>query len=350
MIPIKNIYYMLAYAFQVLQAGGYNNIENEEFEHLHNLLAAILAKGIANQIKRGLGREYLATVDMLNTPRGKIDISASVKMENHLKKRLVCHYDEYSKNTYINQVLKTIAFLLLRSNDVKMEQKKALQRVLLFFHEVELLNPKMIQWSNIKYHRNNATYRMLIEICKMAQESLLPTEQEGPRRLRQFEEEYMPRLFEKFVLEYYRKHYPKGEPSRTRIRWRIEDGDEKTLPTMNTDITLEYDGKTLIIDTKYYNKILIANPLHNKLTIHAGNMYQIFSYVMNKAAKSKNSVSGLLLYAKTDEEICPDNSYTILGNRISVKTLDLNQDFPSIQEQLNKIIKDWNPSLESVPG
>ncbi|NCB44020.1 MAG: 5-methylcytosine-specific restriction endonuclease system specificity protein McrC [Clostridia bacterium] len=350
MIPIKNIYYMLAYAFQVLLAGGYKDIENEEFDHLHNLLAAILAKGIANQIKRGLGREYLATVDMLNTPRGKIDISASVKMENHLKKRLVCHYDEYSKNTYINQVLKTIAFLLLRSNDVKMEQKKALQRVLLFFHEVELLNPKKIQWSNIKYHRNNATYRMLIEICKMAQESLLPTEQEGPRRLRQFEEEYMPRLFEKFVLEYYRKHYPKGEPSRTRIRWRIEDGDEKTLPTMNTDITLEYDGKTLIIDTKYYNKILIANPLHNKLTIHAGNMYQIFSYVMNEAAQSNSSVSGLLLYAKTDEEICPDNSYTILGNRISVKTLDLNQDFPSIQEQLDKIIKDWDSSLEFASG
>ncbi|NCC62781.1 MAG: 5-methylcytosine-specific restriction endonuclease system specificity protein McrC, partial [Verrucomicrobiae bacterium] len=193
-------------------------------------------------------------------------------------------------------------------------------------------------------------YRMLIEICKMAQESLLPTEQEGPRRLRQFEEEYMPRLFEKFVLEYYRKHYPKGEPSRTRIRWRIEDGDEKTLPTMNTDITLEYDGKTLIIDTKYYNKILIANPLHNKLTIHAGNMYQIFSYVMNEAAQSNSSVSGLLLYAKTDEEICPDNSYTILGNRISVKTLDLNQDFPSIQEQLDKIIKDWDSSLEFASG
>lgn len=34
MIPIKNIYYVLAYAFQVLQAGGYKDIEGEEFEHL----------------------------------------------------------------------------------------------------------------------------------------------------------------------------------------------------------------------------------------------------------------------------------------------------------------------------
>lgn len=350
MIPIKNIYYMLAYAFQVLQAGSYKDIEGEEFEHLHDLMAAILAKGIANQIKRGLGREYLAKVDMLNSPRGKIDISASIKMENYLKKRLVCHYDEYSKNTYMNQVLKTIASILLRSKDVKTEQKKALQRVLLFFHEVDLLNPKMIQWSNIKYHRNNATYRMLIEICKMVQVSLLPTEQEGPRRFKQFEEEYMPRLFEKFVLEYYRKHYPEVEPSSAWIEWSIDGGDDEHLPTMKPDITFEYNGKTLIIDTKYYNKILIANPLYDKRTIHAGNMYQIFSYVKNKAAQSENIVSGLLLYAKTDEEICPDISCKMSGNLISVKTLDLNQDFRSIQGQLNKIMTDWNPSLESVPG
>jgi len=345
MIPIKNIYYMLAYAFQVLQAGGYKDIKVEKFEHLHNLLAAILAKGIANQIKRGLGREYLATVEVLNSPRGKFDISASAKMENYLKKKLVCHYDEYSKNTYMNQVLKTIASLLLRSNDVESEQKRALQRVLFFFHEVELLNPKMIQWSNIKYHRNNATYRMLIEICKMAQESLLPTVQEGPRRFKQFEEEYMPRLFEKFVLEYYRKHYPNVEASSTWIKWSIDDGDDKYFPTMKTDITLEYNAKTLIIDTKYYNNILIANPLFDKRTIHTGNMYQIFSYVMNKAAQSTNEVSGLLLYAKTDEETFPDSCCTIIGNKISVKTLDLNQDFRSIQEQLNGILKEWDDSL-----
>ena len=79
-------------------------------------------------------------------------------------------------------------------------------------------------------------------------------------------------------------------------------------------------------------------------------MYQIFSYVKNKAAQSINEVSGLLLYAKTDEETFPDSSNKIIGNRISVKTLDLNQDFPSIQEQLNNIMTDWDTSLESVPG
>jgi 5-methylcytosine-specific restriction enzyme subunit McrC len=53
---------MLAYAFQVLNEDCYKKVALEDFENAENLLAAILAKGIANQIKRGLGREYISRV------------------------------------------------------------------------------------------------------------------------------------------------------------------------------------------------------------------------------------------------------------------------------------------------
>jgi 5-methylcytosine-specific restriction enzyme subunit McrC len=55
---------------------------------------------------------------------------------------------------------------------------------------------------------------------------------------------------------------------------------------------------------------------------------------------SGHKVSGMLLYAKTDEDLVPDNVYQMSGNRISVKTLDLNQEFSEIQNLLNKIVKD----------
>ena len=45
-----------------------------------------------------------------------------------------------------------------------------------------------------------------------------------------------------------------------------------------------------------------------------------------------------LLYAATDEAIQPDNSYQMSGNRISVKTLDLNREFSEIAAQLNTIV------------
>ena len=59
MIPIRNIYYMLSYAFQVLSEQGYKNIETEQFDNVAELCAAILSKGVSLQLKRGLGREYI---------------------------------------------------------------------------------------------------------------------------------------------------------------------------------------------------------------------------------------------------------------------------------------------------
>ncbi len=77
MIRIQNIYYMLAYAFQVLNEQGYKNIATEEFDNTAELCAAILARGISTQVKRGLGKEYIPQTEALSSLRGKLDISES---------------------------------------------------------------------------------------------------------------------------------------------------------------------------------------------------------------------------------------------------------------------------------
>ena len=62
----------------------------------------------------------------------------------------------------------------------------------------------------------------------------------------------------------------------------------------------------------------------------------------NKQFQDKScKVSGLLLYAATDEAIQPDNSYEMSGNRIGVKTLDLNKDFSEIKDQLESIVTEY---------
>ena len=332
---------MLAYAFQVLQEDSYKKIAVEDFEQAEDLLAAILAKGIANQIKRGLGREYISRNDSLSSPHGKINISSSLKSQTILKRQLVCEFDEFSENAYVNQIIKTTALILIRSDKVKQEQKKSLKKVMLYFHTVDTLNPYEIQWTGIKYNSNNSTYKMLISICHLVIEALLPTTQEGTRKMSQFRDDHLHRLFERFVLEYYRKHYPNYRASAAQIEWNTDDGVIDLLPTMKTDITLEIGEKTLIIDTKYYGRTLQTNSLYNSQSIHSGNLYQIFTYVKNKDVYRSGNVSGVLLYAKTDEEITPDNSYLMDGNRISVKTLDLNKDFEGIRSQLDKIADEW---------
>ena len=75
-------------------------------------------------------------------------------------------------------------------------------------------------------------------------------------------------------------------------------------------------------------------------SIHSQNLYQIFAYVKNLAAKGCD-VSGILLYAGTDEEIQPNQKYTIAGNCIRVQTLNLNCDFSEIYRQLNEIAEQF---------
>jgi len=82
------------------------------------------------------------------------------------------------------------------------------------------------------------------------------------------------------------------------------------------------------------------NSRYGNQTIHSHNLYQIFAYVKNKDTEHSGDVSGMLLYANTDGEN-PDKDYLMDGNKISVKTLDLDCDFEDVRSQLNAIIGIW---------
>ncbi len=337
MIPIRNIYYMLSYAFRVLNEQGYKSVETEQFDNVAELCAAILTKGVSSQLKRGLGRDYIEKTEALSALRGRVEISESIKTRSILRRQLVCSYDEFSENSYMNRIIKTTMELLLHS-DITKVRKKELRKLLMYFGEVEPLDIHSIHW-RIQYNRNNQTYRMLVSICYLVIKGLLQTNADGATRLMDFlDEQHMCRLYEKFILEYYRKEFPKLSASASQIPWSLDNGESTMLPVMQSDIMLSKDSDVLIIDAKYYSHTTQAQ--YDAHTLHSGNLYQIFTYVKNKDAEfgdRPHTVSGMLLYAATDEAIQPNNSYQMSGNKVSVRTLDLNLDFSQIAAQLNAI-------------
>ncbi len=326
---------MLTYAYQTLNEAGFKNIQPEEFDHLHDLMAAILVRGVSNQIKRGLDRNYQGQTETTGNLRGKIDVTSSIKRNTLLTHRMVCHYDEFSENTTLNQILKTTMQLLIRFGDVKEENHKVLRKLTLFLRNVNTLNPYVIKWGSIVYHRNNAAYKMLINICELVIKGLLMTTEIGEYRMKQFfDDQQMHRLYEKFLLGYFQKEYPQYSAAASYIDWNVDDGVTEFLPVMKTDITLTNGPRTMIIDAKYYGHTLQTNRMYDSKSIISGNLYQIFTYVKNKDRNGSGNVIGVLLYAKTDEDITPDNDYQIGGNHFSVKTLDLGTEWKDIEGQL----------------
>lgn len=331
---------MLSYAFTTLNQGGYEDIATEEFENMHNLFAAILAKGISRQLKQGLYREYLNRKEDVAVVRGKIDMPGTIHNRIARKRVLTCEYDDLSENNLLNQILKTTAMILLRHARVAQEYKNDLKKEMLFFSNVGTIDPGSIRWAAIRFQRNNNTYRMLISMCQLILEGMLLTTDSGEYKLTSLiDHQRMSRLYEKFILEYYAKECPKVTATASQISWALDDGLGTMLPVMQSDIMLTRDSEVLIIDAKYYTHT--TQTQYDVHTLHSSNLYQIFTYVKNKDAefgKQPHTVSGMLLYAATDEAIQPDNTYQMSGNKISVRTLDLNRDFSEIAAQLNNIV------------
>ena len=310
MIPIQNIYYMLSYAFQTLQAENYKDLATENFHNTAELCAAILDKGIGIQLKHGLRRDYVSKSESLSTLQGKLNISESIKTQTMLKKQMICTYDEFSTNIQFNQIIKSTVLLLLKAN-ITNSRKKSLRKLLLFFSDVNEIDLHFVNW-NQQYNRSNQNYQMLIGMCYLVYKGLLTTQNNGTTKLMDFfDGQRMCRLYE-------------------------------MLPRMQTDIMLSKNNNILIIDAKYYSHM--TQQQYGIHTLHSNNLYQIFTYVKNKEFELRNyehTVSGMLLYAQTDEDIIPNNTYHMSGNQISVLALDLNQDFSKISRTLDDIAKNF---------
>lgn len=335
-ILIRNVYYMLSYAFQELRRNNYEYISGEDFEHIQDLFAEILYKGVSFQLKQGLYREYVECHEILPVLKGKLDIGETIKNRVARKQVLSCEYDELSEDNTFNRILKTTAGILIRQRDVSAQRKSQLKSLMPFFDGVSTVDPFNIHWNMLRFQRNNQTYKMLMNICYFVLDGLLLTTESGAYKMGTFSDEHMNRLFEKFVLEYYRLHHKSLSAYPDQINWNIADKENAIidfLPTMKTDITLHKGNRTLIIDTKFYGHMMQEQ--YNKKSIHSGNLYQIFAYVKNMDKDDTGNVTGMLLYARTQEEIAPDMDAIFGGNRILVKTLNLNCRFSEIKTQLD---------------
>jgi 5-methylcytosine-specific restriction enzyme subunit McrC len=339
-IAIRNVYVMMAYAFRAIHHEGAERVASERFDHLHDLLAEILVRGIGTQVKRGLHHDYLHRSDELSTVRGRIDFTRTVATRSTTRGRLVCGFDEYEPDTPHNQALKSVLVLLIRHGDVTASRRSALRRLLPYLDAVTLVAPTSIHWGSLTYHRANATYRLLLGVCELVVRGLLPTQETGENRLTSWvSDDAMSSLYERFLREYYAVHHPELSPGAPTVTWDLDQASDHggQLPLMRTDVALRRGRRTLIIDAKYYRQSTQTGAW-GKATIHSASLYQILAYVKNEDIRRDGSVSGLLLYAHTDAPDQPDLDVMVQGNRIGARTLDLNQPWDGLAAQLEYVV------------
>lgn len=335
-VVVRNIYYMMAYAFKAVDIEAFAKLETEEFDGVEDLMAAILSIGIDLQRKRGLERGYSTIRENILGVRGRIDARSTARLSARNASRVACEWDELDEDTYKNRILKTVGGLLVSSDLVDSERRKALKRSLLALRDVSDLDPKRIEWGRLRYHRNNASYQLLMNVCHMIVESMLLTQDDGETRLAAFKDsQKLYALYEAFVLAWFEKHYLGLRPSAKEVTRSVEGEAPPFLPKLYTDITLMGEDATLIIDCKCYGQILKTH--HDHEIASPAHMNQIFSYVMHEEFAAGRPVSGMLLYALTAQEEDRMSRWNEAGHDFYLWTLDLGSDFSAIEERLKKI-------------
>ena len=345
-IPIKNIYYMLSYAWNIWNIIDEDNDKkeifgDEKFDNIYNVMGYIISIFLEKLIKRGFYRGYITLEEDLSVLKGKINFSESIKRNTLNYKKLVCSYNILSNDILFNQIIKYTLNKLINYKNIDNDIKEKLIKLNHYFIKIKNININNRTFKLLKYNKNNMHYKMIINICKFIHKNLLVNKNSSEYSFIDFyEEKRMHMLYEKFVLNFYKMHFRNNRNIKVKnktIKWNINDN--KYIPIMKTDIMIYNHEKCLIIDTKFYKNVLIKN--NDKVSLRSSHLYQIFSYMSNvhNFYKRFKTVKGILLYPLCDDNI--NKEYKINDKYFAVNTIDLNSDFYIIKCKLIDIIKNY---------
>ena len=344
-IPIQNIYYLLVYAWDKLPESKIVNINADECQEYAELFARVLINGCGLLFKRGLDRDYIGLQENYVGIKGKMLMAETIKANTLIRSQTVCGYDDFSYDILQNQILKFTISRLLKVKALPRDLKKQLKSLFLRFHNVSMKDVRPQDFKRVKIHRNNAFYAFLLNVCYLIYDSLLPSEQTGEIKFKDFtrDEKKMAHLFEEFVRNFYKRKIHGFKVKRENIEWFLRPVDEKSdglLPKMETDISLDSIDRKIIIDCKFYNETLTEH--FGKTSIRSGHLNQIYAYMSNYKINEMydRPIEGILLYPVTTNDF--HASFEYLGFNLKIHTINLNQPWRQIEEDLLEMITPLN--------
>ena len=342
-IPIQNIYFLLCYAWNHLQEKKFAQVRSEDCHKIWDLMAKVLASSSIQLFKRGLHRSYVLRRELRVRPKGKILVAEDVRSPNLGMIAKHCEFDELDSNILPNQIIGSTIRNLLRNGKLGKKIYRDLKRAHLNWKQIDKVALNSGMFRRVTIHRNMRHYRFALNICELIYQQSVPNREEGGIQFRDFlrDEARMGMLFEQFVRNFLIQEQQDYRVSALKVDWDVNEDQStkagvKLLPSMQTDIVLQNSNGRVIIDCKFYKNAFQKH--HDTRKFISGNLYQLFTYIKNQAGKPGwENVRGMLLYPTVDYTI--DEYITIQGHQIRVATIDLNQEWSNISNDLLNLFR-----------
>lgn len=351
MIPIRNVYYLLCYAWGYLdEADLVDRSELDRLDRVEDLFGKVLAEGTFTLLRRGLDRGYRGTTQEIAGVRGKLEIGAMATTAVRARSRTICTFEEFTPDILHNQILRSTLRALLGSVSLDASVRRDVALAYQKLEGVRTIRVSRQAFRRVQLDRSKRHYRFLLQLCRLIHEMTLVSEDEGSVKFRDFRrsKKVMWRLFEGFVREFYRveQNVFRVLPER-KIQWSRVSGrtptDEAYIPEMYSDVLLEGASRRIILDTKFYGQPTSRRQGTEKL--RSGNLYQLLAYLENRQSHLPEGPrhEGLLLYASVDGALAVD--ITLNGFRIQALTIDLSKPFQAIRRNMLALLGVVTPAV-----
>jgi 5-methylcytosine-specific restriction enzyme subunit McrC len=298
-IPVRNLFYMLAVAFQLRSPLRPETVELDRIDEIIEFVASVFASAVEEKIGNGLYRWYVEKEDNVPAIRGRIDFAEDVRRNYVLRQRTYCRFDEFAWDIPENQVVRQVIHFL-SGWGFRPKLRWRLGQIDAELNEVSRSQFLASDLDRIHYHRLNEDYHRLHQFCRLFLEGASLFEDLGTFEFRAFLLD-MNKLFEEFVCQILRDKVS-GTLRIDSQEWIHLDRDERII--MKPDILIRRGGAVaLAADCKY--KRLESDEFKNH------DVYQLLAYCI-----ATNSRKGLLIYPlnleKPCEEVWIQNSATCI--------------------------------------
>lgn len=312
------------------------------------LLVRLFCMRVADAVRQGMPRQYVAHEEDLPALRGRLDVTRQFSRHAVAPQRLACRFDDLSSDIALNQVMRAAISRLLRLSQAP-DNLRALRELSLAYADVTEVPVNALPWERITLDRSNQRWRDLLSFARLflsdRHQKTSVGRIEGYALL--FE---MNVLFEKYVSRMLRRALS-GTDFRVTAQGGHRDclfeGEIGRFRTRPDIIVRKQDRPVLIIDTKWKRmRPRIDDP---KQGMSQTDVYQVMAY-----SQLYHCPNVMLLYPHHGElGIEPEARYFSIGapeadEKLITATIDLGQPKALQVQNLRTLIRQCLAYYERV--
>ena len=274
----RRLVQMLAVALDLRVEAGEIAAHDEQKETLLEILIRLFSTRLAEAVRRGMPRRYVAHEEDLSALRGRLDATRQFTTLAARPQQLACRYDALSSDIALNRIMRAAVTRLRRLARAPDNQRR-LAELAFAYADITESPAHSLRWNELSIDRTNERWRALVDLARLLLDNRFQTTSGGAAQGFSLLFE-MNTLFEEYVARMLRRALEgSGRVVVTQggRRFCLDRGDGRSLFQTKPDILI-LRGSVVeqVIDTKW--KRASARVDDPKQGVSQGDVYQMMAY------------------------------------------------------------------------